>query len=125
MNNTDMNYCFEYMDNDDIDRLIKEEQRRQFEEKRNICRDKKGRLNEGARLNHKESCNSVKIWLMYCSGMSIDEITECMKCSRTSVYRIVKDYKDKMKASKWDEREHDEKIDLSVEWWDRLLGLLY
>jgi DNA invertase Pin-like site-specific DNA recombinase len=123
MNNTDIN-CYEYMDDDDINRLIKEEQRRQFEEKRNIYRDEKGRLNKGAQLNHKESCNSDRIWLMYCSGMSIDEIMKIMKCSRSSAYRIIKKNKDNRKASNWDERGHDEKIDVSVELWDRLFDLL-
>ena len=121
---SDIYFTDEYMDEEHIDRLIKEEQRRQFEEQRNIDRDEKGRLNKGARLAHKESCNEIKIWLMYCAGMSVKEIMEYMKCSRTSVYRIIKKNKDNRKASNWDEKGHDEKIDISIEWWDRLFDLL-
>jgi len=68
--------------------------RERFEKQRNIQRDKRGRLNKGALLAQKESCDKDKIWLMKMSGMTVQEIVDCMGCSKSTVYDVIKQRKE-------------------------------
>ena len=45
--------------------LSEEDKRKEFEELNNIKRDSKGRLNKGAKLAKKDSCNETKIYLIW------------------------------------------------------------
>ena len=67
--------------------------RKEFEEIRNIKRDSKGRLNKGALLAKKDSCNGSKIYLMHEMGATVKEIVEHYGCSKSAVYRILAEHK--------------------------------
>lgn len=69
--------------------LSEKEVRKNFEEIRNIKRDSKGRLNKGALLAKKDSCNETKIYLMHEMGATVKEIVEHYGCSKSVVYRIL------------------------------------
>lgn len=73
--------------------LSREEERKKFEEGRNIKRDSKGRLNKGALLAKKDSCNEFKIYLMHEFGASVKEIVERYGCSKSVVYRALAKHK--------------------------------
>lgn len=68
---------------------IKKGRHKEFEDKRNIKRDSKGRLNKGAALAKKDSCNEKGILLRYQGGMTVKEIVECMGCSKSTVYNVL------------------------------------
>lgn len=70
-----------------------EDTKKKFDELRNIKRDSKGRLNKGAKLAKKDSCNETKICLMYELGATVKEIVEHCGCSKSVVYRILAKYK--------------------------------
>lgn len=75
------------------ERLFREQKkadRERFEEQHNIKRDKRGRLNKGALLAKKETCDEVKIWLRYMSGMTVGQIVDVMGCSKSTVYNVIK-----------------------------------
>ena len=65
----------------------------EFEELQNIKRDSKGRLNKGAKLAKKASCNETKIYLMYELGATVKEIIEMYGCSKSVVYRVLAKHK--------------------------------
>lgn len=67
--------------------------REEFEGERNIQRDRKGRLNKGALLAKKNSCDEIRIMLYHGMGMSVKDIVEHLKCSKTTVYRVIGKYK--------------------------------
>ncbi len=73
--------------------LSEEDKRKKFEELHNIKRDSKGRLNKGAKLAKKDSCNETKIYLMYVAGATVKEIVEIYGCSKSVVYRVLAKYK--------------------------------
>ena len=73
--------------------LSEEDKRKKFEELQNIKRDSKGRLNKGARLAKKASCNETKIYLMYELGATVKEIIEMYGCSKSVVYRVLAKHK--------------------------------
>ena len=73
--------------------LSEEDKRKKFEELQNIKRDSKGRLNKGARLAKKTSCNETKIYLMYELGATVKEIIEMYGCSKSVVYRVLAKHK--------------------------------
>lgn len=87
----------DYIDEEWVGREI-EKQRKEREEQRkkewdikhNIHRDERGRLNEGALLASKDNCNEQEILLRHDSGMSVKEIVDCMKCSKSTVYNAIK-----------------------------------
>lgn len=83
-----------YFDDEWIIRGQRKAQREQFEKVRNIKRDKRGRLNKGALLAKKDCCNEDEIWLRYMSGMSAKQIVDCMGCSSSTVYNVIKKYKE-------------------------------
>lgn len=68
---------------------IKKGRHKEFEDKRNIKRDSKGRLNKGSALAKKDICDKKGILLRYQSGMTVKEITECMGCSKSTVYNVL------------------------------------
>lgn len=82
-----------YFDDEWIIREQRKAQREQFEKLHNIKRDKRGRLNAGALLAKKDCCNEDMIWLRYASGMSPKQIVDCMGCSKSTVYNVIKKYK--------------------------------
>lgn len=65
------------------------------EKKHNVYRDERGRLNKGALLAKKDSCNETAILLRYYSGMTVKEIVECRGCSKSTVYNVIKRIKEK------------------------------
>ena len=77
------------LDAEDIDRLIDEERRKHFEELRDIKRDKKGRLNKGARLAQKDCCDKEEIIRLFSKGLTAKAIANRMGCGLASVYRII------------------------------------
>lgn len=72
-----------------------------FNEIRNIKRDKRGRLNEGAKLAKKDNCNSEEIWKLHKEGKSVEEIVKLRKCSKSTVYKVIKRCEDTRKIL-WD-----------------------
>lgn len=78
---------------EDIDAWIEYEKRKEFEASRNIKRDKRGRLNKKAVLAKKDNCDKIGILLRYKGGMSVKEIVQCMGCSKSTVYNVIKKYK--------------------------------
>lgn len=73
--------------------ISEENARKKFEEIRNIKRDSKGRLNKGALLAKKNSCDGSKIYLMHEMGATVKEIVEHYGCSKSAVYRILAEHK--------------------------------
>lgn len=101
---SDNNYFFDYDSESDISKLdewiISEQKkayREKFEEKHNIKRDKQGRLNKGALLAQKDCCDNDAIWLRVEAGMTVREIVDCMGCSKSTVYNVIKKHKEKEK----------------------------
>lgn len=95
-------YFSDILEEEDIqlldERILHEQQsyyREKFEKEHNIKRDKRGRLNKGALLAKKTTCNDVKIWLLYMAGMSVKTIVENMGCSKSTVYNSIKRHKEK------------------------------
>lgn len=78
---------------EELDAVSKDGGRKKFEELRNIERDSKGRLNQGAKLAKKESCNESKIHLMHEAGATVKEIVAYYGCSKSVVYRVLAKYK--------------------------------
>lgn len=74
--------------------VLKAAYREEQEKKRNVNRDKRGRLNKGARLAQKDSCDIKKIWLLYQNGVTVKEIVHRLGCSKSTVYNVVKERKD-------------------------------
>lgn len=65
----------------------------QFNEERNIERDEHGRLNKGAKLA--QMYNRDKIWELYCSGMTPKQIIGHTGYKKSTVYAVIKEYKDR------------------------------
>ena len=90
-------YYNHYID-DDLDSIAMERIRKDaWNAKHNIVRDKRGRLNKGALLASKDNCQAEKILLRYASGMSVREMVECLGCSKSTVYNVIKKYRGKTK----------------------------
>lgn len=84
---------FDYWDAETVDIEIERLRKENEDKKRNVHRDKRGRLNHGARLAEKDSCNKDKIMRWYGMGMSVAEIVECMGCSKSTVYNVISKHK--------------------------------
>lgn len=67
--------------------------RKKFEELRNIERDSKGRLNKGAKLAKKDTCNKLRIYMMHEMGATVKEIVTYYGCSKSTVYRVLAKHK--------------------------------
>ena len=87
-------YNFEEPDEAYIDSIINNERRKKFEADRNIKRDWHGRLNKGARLAQQDKCDNKKIWLLYSSGLTVKAIVNIMGCGKSTVYNVIKEYKE-------------------------------
>ena len=74
-----------------------------FNLERNIKRDSKGRLNKGSRLAHKDNCNEERIKSFLGLGYSVKHIAAMLYCSKSTVYRIKKQY-DEQQAEQRNER---------------------
>ena len=105
-----------YIDEEWVDREIErqykeqeEQRKRVWNDKHNIHRDKRGRLNKGALVASKDNCGEVGIRLRYDSGMSPKEIVDCMKCSKSTVYSVIKKHKNKKSKSAILENSTDNK----------------
>lgn len=70
------------------------ERKKEREKEHNVIRDKRGRLNKGARLAEKESCNENEIWSMYTEGNTVKEIVSFLGCSKSTAYNIIKRRRD-------------------------------
>lgn len=70
-----------------------EDTKKKFDELRNIKRDSKGRLNKGAKLAKKDTCNETKIYLMHELGATVKEIVAYYGCSKSVVYRVLAKHK--------------------------------
>lgn len=71
--------------------VLKAAYREEQEKKRNVNRDKRGRLNKGARLAQKDSCKADKILSLYQNGMTVREIVDQLRCSKSTVYNVLKE----------------------------------
>ena len=63
-----------------------------FDSERNIKRDSKGRLNKGSRLAQKDNCNEYRIKAFLGLGYSVKRIVAMLHCSKSTVYRVKKQY---------------------------------
>ena len=86
---------WEYYSDEEFDAILQKDIAEEFNYKRNINRDEKGRLNKGAKLAKKDACNESKIILYLRMGCSVKEIVEGLGCSKSTVYRIKKQYEEK------------------------------
>lgn len=89
---------WEYYSDEELDAIIKEDIKKEFNRKRNIRRDEKGRLNKGAKLAKKDACNEQKIIMWLRMGFSVKEIVEALGCSKSTVYRVKKQYEEKKRT---------------------------
>lgn len=83
----------DYIDYEWVDKECERQRKEEWDKKHNVHRDKRGRLNKGALLASKDSCNEKGILLRYDSGMSVKEIVDCMECSKSTVYNIIKKHR--------------------------------
>ena len=91
---------FDYIDEEWVDREIEKQRKekeqeckKEWDKKHNIHRDEHGRLNKGALLASKDSCKEKEILQWYDNGMSVKEIVDCMKCSKSTVYYVIKKHR--------------------------------
>lgn len=83
---------WENLTEEEFDAMIEEGNKKEFNSKRNIKRDKKGRLNQGAKLAQKDSCDEYKIKTYLRWGFSVKDIVGLLGCSKSVVYRVRKKY---------------------------------
>lgn len=57
---------------------------------KNEKRDKRGRLEKGSRIAAKPSCDKNEIRYLYKLGLSVKQIVERMKCSKSTIYNAIK-----------------------------------
>ncbi len=79
-------------DETDSDWLIKE-QKKYHEELRGIKREKNGRLKKGSQLAKKYEHKESNIILRYAAGMKPSQIVETTGYGKSSVYDVIKKYK--------------------------------
>lgn len=61
-----------------------------LEKLQNVQRDERGRLLEGSKIASKSCCDPDRIWQLHYSGFSVKEIVKRLKCSKSTVYRVLK-----------------------------------
>lgn len=83
----------ESIDYDWVDSEIEKLRIQHEDSKHNVHRDNRGRLNKGALLASKDSCNEMSILLRHKIGMSVKQIVDCMGCSKSTVYNIISKHK--------------------------------
>ena len=89
---------WENLTDEEIELILALNPMKKFEWERNIQRDEKGRLNKGAKLAKKDTCNENKIKLLIGAGFSVKQIVENLGCSKSTVYKIRKEYKERQKG---------------------------
>jgi len=79
---------------DDVEDIVVRQQRDyehdRIKELQNVQRDGRGRLLEGSKIASKSCCNPDRIWQLHYSGFSVKEIVRQLKCSKSTVYRVLK-----------------------------------
>ena len=93
-----------FFDNDWAKDLVNEKMKldRQKELK-NEKRDKRGRLEKGSRIASRLSCDKYEIRYLYQTGHSVKQIVEHLGCSKSTVYKVIKE----MKNSKRNDMDAD------------------
>jgi len=78
---------------DDVEDIVVRQQRDyehdRIKELQNVQRDGRGRLLEGSKIASKSCCDPDRIWQLYYSGLSVKEIVKRLKCSKSTVYRVL------------------------------------
>ncbi len=70
----------------------------QYRKKLNLTRDERGRLSKGATIAKKRNCDEEDIWSLYSTGhWTVKEIVALRGCSKSTVYNVIKKYKEKEK----------------------------
>ncbi len=98
MRNTWQEFCTE----EEYNAIMKEKIKKEFNCQRNIKRDEKGRLNKGAKLAKKDDTDDIIIWLRL--GWPVKQIVETLGFSKSTVYRIKKQYEKFKRWEKWMEQ---------------------
>ena len=86
---------FEYSPSPPTDEEIALYNDEQYKKKLNLARDEKGRLKKGATIARKRICDEEDLWLLYSGGCTVKEIIELRGCSKSTVYNVIKKYKEK------------------------------
>ena len=80
-------------DNDVEDIVVRQQKdydQKELNKMQNVHRDGRGRLLEGSKIASKSCCNPDRIWQLHYSGLSVKEIVKRLKCSKSTVYRVLK-----------------------------------
>ena len=88
-------YDYEYQCSPPTDEEIALYNDEQYKKKLNLARDEKGRLKKGATIARKRICDEEDLWLLYSGGYTVKEIIELRGCSKSTVYNVIKKYKEK------------------------------
>ena len=91
---------FEYSPSPPTDEEIALYNDEQYKKKLNLARDEKGRLKKGATIARKRICDEEDLWSLYSGGYTVKEIIELRGCSKSTVYNVIKKYKEKEKGIK-------------------------
>lgn len=91
---------FEYSPSPPTDEEIALYNDEQYKKKLNLARDEKGRLKKGATIARKRICDEEDLWWLYSKGRTVKEIIELRGCSKSTVYNVIKKYKEKEKGIK-------------------------
>ena len=86
---------FEYSPSPPTDEEIALYNDEQYKKKLNLARDEKGRLKKGATIARKRICDEEDLWSLYSGGYTVKEIIELRGCSKSTVYNVIKKYKEK------------------------------
>ena len=88
-------YDYEYQCSPPTDEEIALYNDEQYKKKLNLARDEKGRLKKGATIARKRICDEEDLWWLYSMGCTVKEIIELRGCSKSTVYNVIKKYKEK------------------------------
>ena len=88
-------YEYQYSENPTTDEEIALHDDEEYKKKLNLARDEKGRLKKGATIARKRICDEEDLWWLYSMGCTVKEIIELRGCSKSTVYNVIKKYKEK------------------------------
>ena len=88
-------YEYQYSENPTTDEEIALHDDEEYKKKLNLARDEKGRLKKGATIARKRICDEEDLWWLYSKGRTVKEIIELRGCSKSTVYNVIKKYKEK------------------------------
>ena len=88
-------YEYQYSENPTTDEEIALHDDEEYKKKLNLARDEKGRLKKGATIARKRICDEEDLWSLYSGGCTVKEIIELRGCSKSTVYNVIKKYKEK------------------------------